>query len=149
MELTLWRPFRDRWISSWLEDLPWSMSDWDTFFSGPARSEHDHITPPADIIDMEDRLVIKLDMPSVDRDSIKLQAHDGILSVSAEKKDKETEKDSCYCRHERRLGHFSRSFRITTMDSDKIDASYKDGVLTISIPKSKQTAVRRIPIKTH
>ncbi|MBW2145738.1 MAG: Hsp20/alpha crystallin family protein [Deltaproteobacteria bacterium] len=151
MELSLCRPVREResWEASWLDDPPWSMRDWETFHSSPMRGERDHIAPPADVIDMEDRFVIKMDMPSADRDSIRIQAHDGMLSVFAEKKDKESEMKGCYCRHERRSGHFGRSFRMTTMDSDKIDASYEDGVLTISIPKSERTTVRQIPIKKH
>ena len=97
--------------------------------------------------------MIKMDLPSVDRDSIRVDAQDGMLSVFAEKKDWNSGSNGCYCRHERRPGHFGRSFRLGSemVEHDKIDAHYEDGVLTITIPKSEQSGskVHHIPITMH
>lgn len=150
MAMTQLRPISRRWTPSWLDD-PWAMRDWETLFSAPVRGEWDHITPPADIIDEEDRFVIKIDLPAAARDSIRVQMHDGTLSVFAEKKEKESELKGCYCRQERRFGHFGRSFPLGNMDVpyEKIDAHYEDGVLTITIPKGERSQVHQIPIKTN
>jgi HSP20 family protein len=142
------RPISRRWKPWWVDD-PWAISEWEALFSAPEQGHWDHITPPADIIEEEDRYVIKLDLPAADRNSIKVQMHDGTLSVFAERK--ESEFKGCYCRQERPFGHFGRSFHLGNIDVpyDKVDAHYEDGVLTITLPKGQRSQIHQIPIKTE
>jgi HSP20 family protein len=151
MEITYCSPLKQRWVSSWLDDPPWSMSDLDDFFSSTDREDIEHITPAADIIEEDGRFVIRMDLPAADRDSIKVQAHDGMLSVFAKKKNNESDANGCYCHQERRFGHFGRSFRLgeIKVEHEKIDAHYEDGVLTITIPKGEHNEAHQIPVTTH
>ena len=90
-----------------------------------------------DVIDKGDRYIIKANLPGVDRESIKVEVKDNILSIKAEtKKEKEEKKGDKLIRQERFIGSFYRAMSLPDdADSDHLKTEYKDGVLTIIIPK--------------
>ena len=90
-----------------------------------------------DIEDKGDHLEMKADLPGFDKDEIKIGIKDDILSISAEHSEESEDKDESknYVRRERKFGAFSRSFDVTGIDQSKIDAEYKDGVLSLELPK--------------
>ncbi len=95
-------------------------------------------TPAADIVDRGDHYLIKADIPGVDEKSIKVTEKDGILKIEAESVKEEKEKGDNYVRQERFVGAFVKMMTLPEdADISKLKTEYKNGVLTITIPKRK------------
>lgn len=103
--------------------------------------------PVADVYDKADHLVIKAELPGVDKKDIVIDVKDGVLTLSGERSyDNETKEES-YFRKERAYGKFERSFTLPThVDAEKIKAEFKDGLLTIEIPKPEKHRPKKITI---
>lgn len=103
--------------------------------------------PAVDIYDNGDNLVIKAEVPGVDKEDIQVDLKDRVLTLKGERQvDNEIEKDNFY-RQERIRGSFQRAFTLNeSLDPETIKAQYKDGVLTIEIPKTQEQAPRQITI---
>jgi HSP20 family protein len=103
--------------------------------------------PPVDIYETQDALLVKAELPEVKREDIDIRLENGVLSLRGQRKLSEELKNyQCY-RMESQYGAFSRSFSLPrTVDANKIEASYKDGVLSITIPKREETKARQIQI---
>jgi HSP20 family protein len=108
-------------------------------------------SPTVDIEEDDNNYLIRADVPGVDKKDIDVRLENGVLSITGEKKvEKETGKGSKQHRTERFSGSFSRRFTLpTAIKSDKVDASYKDGVLTLKVPKTEDTTPKAIDIKIH
>ena len=103
--------------------------------------------PVVDIYDEDDKIVIKAEIPGVDKDKINVDVKDGILTLTGERSYENEAKEENYHRRERAFGRFERSFALPDgLDSDKIDADYKDGVLRIEIPKPEEKKPKKIEI---
>jgi HSP20 family protein len=104
--------------------------------------------PPVDIFETPDALMVKAELPEVNRDEIDIKLENGVLSIRGERKlDENLRKQNCY-RMECQYGTFSRSFSLPrTVDAERIEANYRDGVLNIRIPKREETKPRQIEIK--
>ena len=91
-----------------------------------------------DIRDAGDKFVLEAELPGFNKEDIKLDLKDGILTISAEHNENNDQKDEKgnYIRRERRYGSFSRSFDVTGIDENGITAAYKNGVLELSLPKA-------------
>ena len=91
-----------------------------------------------DIRDAGDRFVLEAALPGFNKEDIKLDVKDGILTISAQHTENKDEKDDkgSYIRRERRYGSFTRSFDITGVDDEHITASYNNGVLELNLPKA-------------
>ena len=105
-------------------------------------------SPPVDIFDNEGEIVLKAELPGLKKEDIGINVEDTLLTVSGERKREKEVNEKGVFRSERVYGSFSRSFSLpTTVSVDKINASYKDGVLTISLPKAEEAKPRQIAIK--
>lgn len=104
-------------------------------------------SPAVDIYETEGEIVVKAELPGVDRKDIHLHLENNVLTIRGERRfEKETKEDN-YHRIERSYGGFSRSFSIpTTVDEEKIHADYKDGVLKVVLPKKEQAKPKQIQI---
>ncbi|MDY6950525.1 MAG: Hsp20/alpha crystallin family protein [Thermodesulfobacteriota bacterium] len=103
--------------------------------------------PPVDIYDQGKAIVIKAELPGVDREDISVHVIDGVLTLKGARSQDGGAKEEQYCRRERGVGRFERSFRLPVeIDSDGIKAEYKDGVLTIDIPKPEEQKPKKITI---
>ena len=104
-----------------------------------------------DIRDTGKEFVLEADLPGVKKDDIKLDLSDNILTISAERHSEFEEKDKKgnYVRCERSYGSYQRSFDTTGIDTDKIDAEFKDGVLKLTMPKiiEQKPEPRRLEIR--
>lgn len=91
-----------------------------------------------DIRDAGDRFVLEAELPGFNKEDIKLDVKDGILTISAQHDENKDEKDDkgSYIRRERRYGSFTRSFDVTGVDEEHITASYNNGVLELNLPKA-------------
>lgn len=106
--------------------------------------------PAVDVHEYEDRFEFYVDVPGIDPNKVELTLEGGILTLSGQRTAPETGKrgeQSQYVRSERGLGHFYRRFVLPdTVDSDKVNATGKDGVLTVTVPKQAKAMPRRIHI---
>ena len=106
--------------------------------------------PLVDVYEKEEAFHLKADLAGVKTEDVKIEIHDKILTVSGERNiEKEDEKNG-YRRVERRYGSFNRSFSLPeTVESEKIDADFTDGVLTVVLPKRAESQPREIEVKAH
>ena len=92
----------------------------------------------------------ELDLPGVSKEDVKISFSDGQLNISGERKQEKENKDSKYHRVERTYGKYFRSFTLPKqIKEDKIDAEFKDGQLTITVPKAEEIKPKEIPIKVN
>jgi HSP20 family protein len=104
--------------------------------------------PAVDIIDEKDQIRIKADLPGLKKEDIEVSADNGVLTIKGEKKEEKEVKEKDYVRSERYYGSFHRSFSLPTgVDSQKVNASYKDGVLEITIPKREDAKSKQIKVE--
>lgn len=105
--------------------------DFDNFFGSANLAEF-----KTDIREEGDRYILEADLPGFNKDDIKVDIGDGALTITAQRSSSSEEKGkNGYVRRERSYGSFRRSFDLTGVDSDKISGTYKDGVLTLTLPK--------------
>jgi HSP20 family protein len=106
--------------------------------------------PAVDIAEHDKEYEVTAELPGMDEKDIDVKFADGALTIKGEKKEEKEEKKKDYYLSERRFGSFQRSFRVPEgVDADKIDASFKNGVLTVVLPKSVEAQKRekKIAIK--
>jgi len=93
--------------------------------------------PAVDIAEKDNAYEITAELPGIDEKNVEVQFSEGTLSIRGEKKDEKEEKKKDYYLSERRYGSFQRSFRVPDgVDADKIEAQFKNGVLTVTLPKT-------------
>ena len=103
--------------------------------------------PRVDLSETDEFYFIHLDVPGMSKEDLDINFHDNTLTVSGERKVEETEEQHNFVRMERTFGHFYRSFSLPkAIKTDKINANYKDGVLTIRVPKAEESKPRRIKV---
>jgi HSP20 family protein len=104
-------------------------------------------TPAADIYEAENELVVSFDLPGVDPKMVDVRVENNVLTVRGERHFDENQNRDNYHRVERSYGAFARSFTLSTsVDADKIRATYKSGVLSITLPKAEAAKPKRIQI---
>ena len=103
--------------------------------------------PPMDLVETEDQLVLKADLPGLGHDDIDIEVKDGVLTVSGERGAEHEENSEGYYRVERAFGQFSRSMTLPDgIDAERISADFHDGVLEVRIPKPEQRKPHRVQI---
>ena len=104
--------------------------------------------PAIDIAEKDNEFVVKAEVPGCKADDIDISVHGSTLTISGEKKAEEEKKEKGYYHVERSYGSFRRDFNLTSdIDSEKIEATCKDGVLTIKLPKSEKAKAVKIKVK--
>lgn len=104
--------------------------------------------PSVDISEDDNSYIVSADLPGLTKKEISINVKDNLLTITGERKSAKKDKDDSYYRMERRYGTFSRSFHLPDeVLEEKITASFKNGVLTIDIPKAEVTKPKEIEIK--
>ncbi len=114
------------------------------------RREAGLTTPAVDIAETENAYEITADLPGMDEKNIEVKLANGGLIIKGEKQQEKEEKKKDYYLHERHFGSFERSFRLPEgVDTNKIEASFKKGVLKVTLPKTPeaQKATKKIDVK--
>lgn len=146
MTLVRWNPWRE---SAALQNRINTLFD-DVFFkSDPVDNElaKSHWVPAVDIYDNGDRIVIKSELPGVDKKDINIDLKDRVLTIKGERSFENDVNEGNYYRRERSWGTFQRSFNLPAfLDPEKVKADYKDGVLTVEIPKPEEEKPKQITI---
>jgi HSP20 family protein len=140
-----WSPFRQ--LSSLRDEI-------DRLFEAPLSSLTELSQPfsggwvPAvDVYEDKDSYVVKMELPGMKKEGIDISLHDGVLSISGERKSEEKHEDGETYRSERFFGRFQRSITLpASVDGAKVNAGYKDGILTITLPKAEEAKPKQITI---
>lgn len=144
MALVRWDPIRE------LDSLQGDMNRlFDRFFEGRTPNGGRRWIPPMDLLETEDHLVLRADLPGLAEEDVEIEIKDNVLTVSGERTAENEEKHGGYYRVERAFGSFSRSLTLPQgVDADRVQASFDKGVLEVLIPKPAETKPTRIQIGT-
>jgi HSP20 family protein len=155
--LRAWRPFETlrREVDRVFDDFDgglWSSPFRRSAFSmEPFWREMDWNTAMAvDLAETEKAYEITAELPGMDEKNIEVKLANGNLTIKGEKQEEKEEQKKDYYLHERHFGSFERSFRVPEgVDTDKIEAGFKKGVLTVTLPKTVevQKAAKKVPVK--
>jgi len=103
--------------------------------------------PPIDLYEDKDSVTVRVELPGMKKEDIDLSLHDNTLSISGERKHEEKYEEAEVYRAERFFGRFQRTITLpTTVAADKTKAQYKDGVLTITLPKTEEAKPKHIDV---
>jgi HSP20 family protein len=103
--------------------------------------------PVVDLYEKDDHFMIKAELPGVNKDAIKIDLQDRLLTLSGERTYDNEVKEENYYRRERSYGKFQRAFTLPAdVDSDKIKAEFKDGLLQIEVPKPEEKKAKQVTI---
>ena len=140
--LTRWDPFRDMMSMRQTIDRLIDNSMGDNWDSGTEWSL------PLDVMENADEYVVQAAVPGVKPEDLEITYNNGALTIRAETKAEDDQKEGKYHLRERRFGSFVRSVSLPTdVKADSIEAEYKDGVLTLKLPKTEEVKPKRIAIK--
>ena len=104
--------------------------------------------PAVDIFEDKDAVKIMAELPGVKPEDVKLSLENNLLTIRGEKKQEAEERNERVHRYERSYGSFERAFVLpSTVDGEKISAEYRDGVLTVTVPKAERARPREIPVR--
>lgn len=116
----------------------------------PATSFFQGWTPTVDIFEDKDKYVLKAELPGMRREDIEVMLERDTLTLSGERKQEEEKQEGETYRSERFFGRFQRSITLPmAVQADKIDAKYKDGVLTLTLPKAEEAKPKQIEVKVQ
>lgn len=121
-----------------------------SLFAGRSHQYHngDGGTPRVNITETEDDVSLTLEVPGMDKGDIKVTVADGILTVEGERKVENKDNGKNFIRSEFSYGKFSRSFTIPdNFDAGKVSADYKNGLLTVSLPRKEESKPKQIEVK--
>jgi HSP20 family protein len=129
------------------DDFDNAMKNFLRGFGGPVSSRG--VFPLADIKEDEDKYTVTLETPGIDKKDLKITMKDNSLLVEGEKKEEEKkEEKESYLRVERSYGNFRRVFNFgSKLDSKKVNADFKDGILTVTLPKTEKEKPKEIEVK--
>lgn len=142
-------PTLDRWanlrneINSLFESPLWAATGQSQLFNG--------WTPALDLYQNNDNVVAVIELPGMRKEDIDISLHDGMLTISGERKDEsKSNGDQDAARSERFVGKFRRSISLPTqVESNKVSATYKDGILTVTLPKAEEAKPKKIQVNVH
>ncbi|CAB1082908.1 hypothetical protein D1AOALGA4SA_10499 [Olavius algarvensis Delta 1 endosymbiont] len=146
MNLVRWNPWRE---------MPTLHNRFNRFFDDPffrvARMDENADlglwNPVVDLFEKDDHFVIKAELPGIDKNEIKVDLKDRVLTLSGERTYDNEVKEENYYRKERSYGKFQRAFTLPSdVDSDKITAEFKDGVLRVEVPKPEEKKAKQVTI---
>jgi HSP20 family protein len=152
-ELAPWRPFAD--LTRWERDMERMM---DNFFDRRMRPwwperwfrTEGMLTsaPVLDIYEDKDDLIVKAELPGLEKDNVEVNLSDHTLTIKGEKKKEEEIKEENYFRSERSYGSFLRTLELPkAVQADKVKASFKNGVLEVGLPKTEEAKTKEIKVK--
>jgi HSP20 family protein len=119
-------------------------------FPGFGTQHFNEWAPSLDLFEDKENLVVQLEVPGMKREAFEVGLHDGVLSISGERKAEEKREKAAGYRTERFAGRFQRSIALPkAVEADKVRAAYKDGVLTVTLPIAAQARPKQIAVGTE
>lgn len=153
--VTPWRPFMD--LTRWERDMdrimegffdrrmrPWWPERW-------SRREVMELEAPAvDLFEDKNEIVIKAELPGMEKENVEVKLTDHMLTIKGEKKKEEEVKEENYYRSERSYGSFIRTLELPAdVHADKVKASFKNGVLEVRLPKTEEAKTKEVKVKVE
>jgi len=136
MNIVKWSPFRE------LEDIQGRLN---RFFREAPFTDW---TPAVDIQETDKEYLIKAELPEVKKEDVKIEMLDGVLTISGERTQEKEEKGKTFHKIERAYGTFVRQFALPSeVDPARIEAQFKDGVLSVHLPKTAEAKPKAIEVK--
>lgn len=121
----------------------------DRLWEGDAFGQMGEWNPSTDLSETKDALVAKIEVPGIEPKDIHVNLENGVLTIKGEKRQETEKKDEHFYRMERSYGSFVRSIRLPVMvDAAQVSATFKNGLLTITMPKSAEARGTEIPVKS-
>jgi HSP20 family protein len=118
--------------------------------NGRNSAQADAWAPTVDIIENDSAYLVSAELPGVRKEDIHITLEDGVLSITGERKQEQTEKTRKFHRIERSYGAFTRNFRLPeNIDAEKIEARFRDGVLAVAVAKSETARPRHIEVRVN
>lgn len=150
MTLVRWQPQRMGFPMGHAHHFHRNMSD---FFNDFFNSEEDYEArwaPKVDVVELKDQFEVSAELPGIDREKVKLELNENVLTISGEKSQENEGTDRNIHFKERSYGSFHRSFQIPAhIDANKIEAEFENGILKVKLPKSEESKPKMIDIKKH
>lgn len=150
MTLVRWTPRAVRRYAPAAEMNNW-LSEWDSMFDeffGRSPATACDWMPALDVREKEKHYEVKVDLPGMRKEDIKITFENEVLTITGERKEEQEERNGKFHRSERFVGKFTRSLRFPgDVDQAQIDANFKDGVLEVKLQKSEAAMVRQIEVK--
>ena len=141
-------PFRDLWnLGDEFGRFFWGLGHRN---AGTDLEPQFSFVPALDVAEDNEAMTITAELPGLKKEDVTIKVRDGVLTLSGEKKFETEDKKDNYYRIERSYGTFARSFTLpNTVDAEKIEASMKDGVLKVSVPKKPEAKEREVKVEVH
>lgn len=143
-ELALWQPLKE------MERIRKEMDNiWDTFFDRtPGRGYGvSEWLPSLDVSETKNNYIVNAEIPGIDPKEVEISLNDNILTIKGEKKQEKEEENENYHVIERSYGSFTRSLRLPgQIQGDKVKATYKNGILKITLPKTEEAKKKEIKV---
>ena len=140
------RTSRPDWLSPISRD-PWGELFFDRLWPDFTRDLTEEWVPSMDFVEKGGKYHLTAEVPGMKKDDIQISVHDGIVTIEGKKESSNEEKGSRYYIKETRVGSFTRSFRLPEdASSEKIDATYKDGILNVVFEKKEGSEKRKIEV---
>ena len=144
-EMIPWRRYRTPLARPKKDLFHWFFEDFDLPGFGPGEREW---VPPFDISETENEIIVKAEIPGMKVEEIDISLTDGLLTIKGERKMEREDKQENYHRIERQFGTFFRTLNLgLKVKADGIDAGYKDGILTVTLPKAEEEKPKKIEVK--
>jgi HSP20 family protein len=148
MTLVRWAPFRD--LLNIQDEMNRMFNN--AFARFPEKGEGSAMlwAPLVDIVETDDEITVVAEIPGMKKEDVKISIQDDVLTLKGEKKQEKESNQKNFQRVERSYGVFERSFSLpSSIQSDKVKASYKDGLLTIHLPKAEEAKPKEISISVN
>ena len=156
MALIRWqRPETGRWDP--LNHLSTLRSEIDRLFESPFAGFSEGLQPfmsgwsPAlDVREDKDNFFVRAEIPGMKKEAIEISLHEGVLTLSGERKEEKTHENAEIHRSERFVGRFQRTLTLPAhVDAEKVKATYQDGILTVTLPKAETAKPKQIQVKSR
>lgn len=148
MALVRWQPLRD--LTSLQDRVNKLFHEFFPEIEGETLSlMQPWFSPKTDVYEEDDSILLEMEIPGIRQEDLNITVENNVLTVSGERKHRESRKQERYHRTERFYGSFSRTFTLpATVDADQIEAKYENGVLSLKMPKKAEARPRQIKIST-
>lgn len=141
-ETELWDPFRS------LEDIREEMNRiFDTSLRRRGSFWETSFTPAMDVVEEKDNFLVKVDLPGLTKDDITVTIHDSYLTIKGERRHEVEKKEANFYHRERTFGQFVRTLELPAhVDASKVQATFRDGVLHVTLPKTEEAKPKEIKV---
>jgi HSP20 family protein len=142
MDLPRWDRDMERMMGDFFSRRPWWPERW-------FKTERMELTAPAvDLYEEKDDIVVKAELPGIEKNNIEVNLTDHTLTIKGEKKKEEEIKEKNYYRAERSYGSFVRTLELPRdVHTDKVKATFKNGILEVRLPKTEEAKAKEVKVK--